>query len=140
MPFYKFNNNCKIHFYQEGRFGLMKIAKTLSLFIGVPVPSQDSKPSCTCIDGIDFATFYDFSFGLWKCPDCFAFFFFFYYKKSFHKLLCSFFLYHISTRFIYSIVFCCDFFTFAYWLCLLILFFKFKVIQQKCSSWTTSSM
>jgi hypothetical protein len=42
----------------------------------VPVTSHESERSCICVRGIDFASFDDFSIGLWNCPDSGQFLFF----------------------------------------------------------------
>jgi hypothetical protein len=50
---------------------------TLSPFIEVPVPGQESEPEWLCIFvGIDFASFYDFSSGFWKYSNSVVFFIF----------------------------------------------------------------
>jgi hypothetical protein len=63
--------------YDVWRFWTHKTSLTPPLFIEVPVPCQESERSCICVRGIEFATFYDFSVGIWKCSDnvvfCFCF-------------------------------------------------------------------
>ena len=40
------------------------------IFIEVPIESQESKWSCVkCVNGIYFASFYDFYIWLWNCSD-----------------------------------------------------------------------
>ena len=42
---------------------------TPSLFIEVPVSSQESERSCICVSDIDFASLYDFSIDFWNCSE-----------------------------------------------------------------------
>ena len=44
----------------RGEIWAHKISLALPLFIEVAVPSQKSVPSCICVRGIDFDSFYDF--------------------------------------------------------------------------------
>ena len=46
------------------------------LFIEMPVGSQDSKPSCTCLWGMDFVCFYSSSIEFYNCSDSVVFFVF----------------------------------------------------------------
>jgi hypothetical protein len=61
-----------------------KTSLTPPLFIQVPLSSQE----CLCLRGIDFASFYDFSIGIWKCSDSVVLFAFHFMLESmsFHIL------------------------------------------------------
>jgi hypothetical protein len=62
----------------------------------VPLPSQESEQSCICVSGIDFASYYDFFIGFWKCSDSVVFFLFpFLYDL---KLVEQFFVGNLLTR------------------------------------------
>ena len=52
------------------------MSQRIHFFIEVPVPSQESKPLCICVKGINFDSFYDFSIGFWNCFDNVVFFVF----------------------------------------------------------------
>ena len=43
-------------------------------FIEMPVPIQESDPSCICISGVGFTSFYDFFIGFRNCCDIVVFF------------------------------------------------------------------
>ena len=70
------------HFTNVWEVWAHKTSLTSRLFIKKTctcVPSQESERSCICVKGIEFASFYEFSIGLWKCSD--SFFFSFYHKQ-----------------------------------------------------------
>ena len=67
-------------------FGSIKQVWPLHIFsIEVPVTSHESEWSCACVRGIDFASFDDFSIGLWNCPDSVVSFCFFILLQPLHN-------------------------------------------------------
>ena len=69
---------CGMHDYiKRERFDFHKTNLTLSLFIEVPVPSQESEQSCIYVlEGNNFVSFYDISIGFYNYSNevlCFVF-------------------------------------------------------------------
>ena len=97
-----------------------KASLTPSLFIEVPVPSHESQRSCICvlrgtkpwksevmyfcINGIDFASFYNFCIELWTFSDSVIFFFDFMTRWSI-VIIIMIILYSVSNT-TYKIVLC----------------------------------
>ena len=52
------NNYMTASFHLEGRVWVHKTSLTPSLFIEVPVPSQESKRPCICVRCVNFASIY----------------------------------------------------------------------------------
>ena len=61
-----------------------KTSLTPSLFIEGPVPCHESKRPWMCIQGIDFASFYNLSIRFWNCSDTHCGIFVFHFISQYH--------------------------------------------------------